>query len=142
MAAEMGLYMYIRHDEVPVFERKRGAVSATHYNHVQIALKRLGGSIRLPLPKLKHLDLIIQKDAWIIVDRVLNDVPIAAWVDFKAMHRKSLHEPIYCMLNIYHAEAERILKRTLEAMELMLGEVLNEGTLESKASPIQFPNMP
>lgn len=116
--------MYTRLDEIPVYATRNGELPAIYYNHVQVALKRLGDSIRMDIPKLKHLDLILQKDAWIIVDRVLNDIPIAAWTDFQARHRDNLHEPVKCRVRLYHAHAPMILKRTLEAMDLILGEEL------------------
>jgi len=116
--------MYNRLSEIPVYENRQSEVSAIHYNHVQIALKRIGEEIRLQIPKLKHLDLILQKDAWIIVDRVLNDVPVAAWVDFETVQRNNLHKPIKCKQQLYHSHAHMILQHTIEAMELLLGEQL------------------
>lgn len=116
--------MYSRLDEVPVMESYPTSLDATHFNHVQYALKHLGSSIRLQIPRLKHLDLILEKQAWIIVDRVLNDVPVAAWTDFETAHRDNLHQPIQCKQRLYHIQARMILGRTLEAMELLLGEQL------------------
>ena len=130
--------MYKRLDEVPVFEHLQGSINANHYNHVQLALKRLGEEIRLPIPKLKLLDLILQKQAWIIVDRVHNDVPVAAWTDFETGHRDNLHEPINCNLKLYHANAPLVLDRTLEAMELMLGEELAEMLPDDLSDVIDF----
>lgn len=118
--------MYRRLDEVPVFESREGQLPASYYNDVQVALKRLGEELRFPIPRLKHLDLILQKDAWIIVDRVLNDVPVVAWSDFNTAHRSSLHEPIPCRIRLYHALGSMIMARTLEAMELILGEMLDQ----------------
>jgi len=69
---------------------------------------------------------MLQKDAWIIVDRVLNDVPVVAWTDFQTEHRTTLHEPIKCRIRLYHAHGAIIMQRTLEAMELILGEMLDE----------------
>ena len=132
--------MYTRLDDIPIFELRDGKISALHFNHVQVALNRLGSSLRYPIPKLKHLDLILQKDAWIIVDRVLNDIPIAAWTDFKTEHREDLHQPIPCKLRIYHANANLILDRTLDAMELLLGEELTQQNSDNGCSVIQFPN--
>jgi hypothetical protein len=116
--------MYNRLDNMPIYEHRDSSVDANYYNHVVFALKRLGEEIRLVIPRLKHLDLILQKDAWIIVDRALNDYPIAAWTKFQTTERNNLHEPVKCDLNLYHAHADLILDRTLEAMELMLGEEL------------------
>jgi hypothetical protein len=125
--------LYTRHDEVPQLGARPGKVDALYYNHVQTALKKLGDQIRLRIPKLKHLDLIIQKDAWIIVDITLNDVPVVAWTSFETKGRESLHEPISCEIRYFHYAASMILNRTLEAMELMLGEELEEHLSDRKS---------
>lgn len=118
--------MYRRLDEVPVYEYRDGKLPAHYYNDVQIALKRLGEDIRFAIPRLKHLDLILQPDAWIIVDRVLNDIPVVAWTDFNIVQRNSLHEPISCQIRLYHAHGMMVMNRTLEAMEMVLGEMLDQ----------------
>ena len=104
--------MYTRLDEVPVYHQRAGKLSATHFNHVQVALKRLGESIRFRIPRLKHLDLILQREAWIVVDRVHNDIPVVAWTDFQTDHRSDLHSPIACMIRFSHAHASFIMRRT------------------------------
>ena len=107
------MQLYTRHDEIPQLSSRPGKVSANYYNHVQTALNRLGDQIRLRILKLKHLDLIIQKDAWIIVDIVLNDVPVAAWTNFEIKGRSSLHVPIQCEVRFFHYAASIVLNRTL-----------------------------
>lgn len=87
-------------------------------------MNRLGEQIRFRIPRLKHLDLILQKDAWIVVDRVLNDYPIITWTDFEVKNRDSLHEPIKCHIRYFHVAATAIKVQTLEAMEMLLGEEL------------------
>lgn len=116
--------LYTRHDEVPQLSSRAGKVEAHYYNHVQTALRRLDRQIRLKIPKLKHLDLILQKDAWIIVDKALNDYPIAAWTHFETKGRESLHEPIRCEIRYFHYAASMILNRTLKEMDQILGEEL------------------
>jgi hypothetical protein len=130
--------MYNRIDNMPIYEHRDSSVDANYYNHVLFALKRLGEEVRLEIPKLKHLDLILQKDAWIIVDRALNDYPIAAWTRFQVTQRNNLHEPVQCDLNLYHANADLILDRTLEAMELMLGEELADQLPDDKSDIVEF----
>jgi hypothetical protein len=130
--------LYTRHDEVPQLASRKGKVKALYYNHVQTALKSLGPQIRLKIPKLKHLDLIIQKDAWIIVDTVLNDIPVVAWMNFETEHRDNLHEPIQCEIRFFHFAASMVLNRTLEAMELMLGEQLAELLSDDSTTVIPF----
>ncbi len=74
--------MYQRHDEVPFLVERMADMEAVYFNRVQLALRRLNGRIRLPIPGLKTLDLIVQPAAWIVVDRAFNDVPVIAWSDF------------------------------------------------------------
>lgn len=131
--------MYTRLNDVPALKVTHGQVKALHYNHVQIALKRIGNSIRFRIPGLKHLDLILEQHAWIIVERALNDIPVAAWTNFMAQRRKNLHEPVPCHLKLYHANARLILQRTLEAMELLLGEQLAEESDKEKFNVLPFP---
>lgn len=109
---------------MPRLSTRQGKVNATYYNHVQTALKRINAEIRLQIPRLKHLDLILQKDAWIVVDKVLNDVPIVAWTNFQVDHRDSLHEPVKCEILFFHYAATMIMNHTLKAMDVMLGEEL------------------
>ena len=130
--------MYTRHDEVPVYEYRDGMIDAQYYNTVQTAFKRLGEEIRLGIPQLRTLDLILQRDAWIVVDRAMNDIPIAAWLHFDSARREALHTPIHCQLRLFHAHGGVITKRVLEAMELLLGERLNE--LDSSHKVINFPD--
>ena len=47
-------------------------------------------------------------------------------MNFRIKHRTALHEPIECEARFFHFAASMILKRTLEAMELVLGEELSE----------------
>ena len=111
---------YTRHDDVIVLDSKPDEVKAKYFNRVLTALKRTGGAIRFKIPKCNHLDLILQKDAWIIVDRVLNDMPVAAWTNFQTEHRDSLHKAMPCEIRIYHFAARMVLQAALEAIETTL----------------------
>jgi len=115
---------YTRHDEVPVYEQREGLLNAVFYNHVQVALNRLGSNLRMPIPGLRTLELILQRDAWIVVDRALNDLPVAAWSHFHRADSAALHVPVACRLRLYHASAEIILQRVLEQMDGALTEAL------------------
>ena len=108
------------------------------YNLAHIALKRLGSDIRLPLPKLRTLDLVLDKEAWIIIDHNLNDLPVAAWTNFKREHSDVIQEPVNCELRLYHKDAEIILDRVLEAMELLLGEQMTELQSDEQSDIIPF----
>jgi len=130
--------LYNRHNEVPLLHKRTGKMEASYYNEVQTALKRFGKQIRFPVPKLKHLDLILQKNAWIVVDRALSDFPVLAWADFELENRQSLQDEVPCEVRIFHYAASMILRRTLEAMDLVLGEKLAEIIHDNKADVIPF----
>lgn len=115
---------YTRHNEILILDSKPGQVEAHYFNVAQTALKRLGKQWRIRIPKLGHLDLILQEDAWIVVDRVLNDMPVAAWIDFQTDGRGNLHEPVSCKIRIYHFAARIVLQPTLDAMEEYLRQSL------------------
>jgi len=132
------VYLYNRHDEVPVLTDRTGQVDANHFNHVQTAMKRLGPELRFRIPKLKHLDLILQKDAWVVVDRALSDYPILCWTDFKTESRDNLHEPITCEIRIFHCCASMILKKTINAMEMLLGEELAKRVPDENFTVLPF----
>lgn len=121
---------YGRHEDIPALYEYEGKVDAASFNQVSLALKRLvraghPPALRRRIPELKHLDLVLQDDAWIVIDRARNDSPIVCWSDFAA-EREALHEPIPCRLRYYHAYAGMIVKRTLEAMKGIVGEELRE----------------
>lgn len=119
--------MYTRHDDIPVLSAWPDKVAAAHYNIVHRALSRLSPSIRLALPGLKTLDLILQKDAWIVVDRAFNDVPVLAWARFEADADRGLHEAVPCELRYFHGHAGMILKQVLGLIDELLTEKLRDG---------------
>ena len=129
---------YTRHDEVLILDRRPGSVDANHFNQAQTGLKRIGHQIRFKIPTLNHLDLIVQEDAWIVVDRVLNDVPVVAWCDFQSEGRDNLHQPISCEVRLYHFAARMVLKTTLDSMEEILGQTLAEQDNDKPEKVLSF----
>ena len=117
---------YTRHNEVLILDKRPDNVDAHYFNVAQTALKRIGEQIRFKIPTLNHLDLILQEDAWIVVDRVLNDMPVVAWTDFQTEGRDNLHEAVPCEIRLYHFAARMVLNTTLDAMEDILGQSLAE----------------
>ena len=117
---------YTRHNEVQMLDSYADSIDARYFNVAQTALKRSKEPIRFKIPTLNHLDLLVQQDAWIIVDRVLYDMPIVAWTDFEIDDRDSLHEPIPCQVRLYHFAARMVLNTTLKAMQDILGHLIKE----------------
>lgn len=126
MATRSSIPPYTRHNEVLVLDRHNDQIDANYFNRAQTALKRSREQIRFKIPTLNHLDLIVQQDAWIVVDRVLNDMPVVAWTDFQTEGRDNLHQPIPCERRLYHFAARMILNTTLQAMDTILGQPVAE----------------
>jgi len=129
---------YTRHDEVPILHTREGKMDAIYFNHVQTALKKLGPQIRLRIPKLKHLELIIQRDVWVVVDLALSEFPILCWTNFQSQNRDNLHEAVPCEVRYFHYGASMIYNKTIEGMELMLGELLGEEMSKDKSKVVPF----
>jgi hypothetical protein len=94
-------------------------IEADCYNHVRLALKRLSRPLRLALPDHRGLEVVLDDDGWLIVDSLQADQPVLAWVDFN--HRRdSLHEPVECVLKLYHVHAGLVMGTALEALDKAL----------------------
>jgi hypothetical protein len=103
-----------RIDDVPAYEIAPYQMDAAVYNQIKLALLRLGSPLRFRLPSLRDLDIELDNDAWVCVDRSLNDVPVLAWTDFETGHRDSLVQPLACEVRFYHAHAEKIIGRLFQ----------------------------
>lgn len=108
--------MSSRLDGVPRYKTVATRLPAALFNEVRLALLRLQDTIRFPVRGLRTLQVVIDKDAWVVVDAGLNDVPVIAWTEFEAAHRDSLHEPIKCKLYMYHAHADIIFDAVLNEL--------------------------
>ena len=117
---------YNRHNEVIVLDSWPAEVDAHYYNIAQIALKKTSEPIRFKIPLLNHLDILVQDDAWIVVDRVLNSMPVACWTNFDTEERSGLHEPVSCEVRIYHFGARVVLQIALDAMAKILNEAATQ----------------
>ncbi len=120
--------MKTRIEDVPKLRTDQTSIDATRFNLVRLSLLRLGGPIRLPLPGLRGMDLVIDRDRWVCVDRGLYDLPILAWTDFHP--RRDLHAPVPCLRHYYHVNADLISETVLSTMMTLLGERLDPSGAE------------
>ena len=130
--------MKSRLDNIPVYDTRQFPIRVQDYNLAKIALKRLGSPIRMEIPNLRTLDFILEDDLWVIVDRSLNDAPVIAWLNIRDQDRKNLHEDILCEQRTYHTHAMIIIDKALEALQLLLGEKLDEKKENESALVLQF----
>jgi hypothetical protein len=105
--------MRSRIDEVPKLKTQPAVVDGRRYNQVLLGLRRLKGPLRLPLAGLRGMDLLLDKEAWVCVDRTLYDLPVIAWTDFRPASRRAIHEVVPCLLHYYHINAELITESVL-----------------------------
>ncbi len=116
--------MNSRLDKVPSLRETPSLIPASRYNSVRLALIRLGRPLRVELKGLRHLDMLLDDEAWVCVDRSLNDFPVVAWTDFQNRRRTSLTDPIRCRLRIFHAHACIIIDTALEAADALVNAYL------------------
>jgi len=105
--------MKSRIDEVPKLKTLPAVIDGRRYNLVALGLRRLKGPLRLPLAGLRGMDLLVDKEAWVCVDRTLYDLPVIAWTGFSPASRRAIHEVVPCLLHYYHINAELITESVL-----------------------------
>ena len=99
-------------------------IEASTYNHVRLALRRLGAPLRVAVPEHRGLEILLDDHFWYCVDANAEDQPVMAWVDFAAQHRDNLHEPITCTLELYHRFAGLVMGSVLDALNEALDDLL------------------
>lgn len=117
--------MKSRLEGIPRYSSEATEVPAGLFNEIRLSLLRLGESIRFPIPGLRSLEILLDKETWIVVDASLNDVPILAWIDFETEHRSALHEPVKCKLYSYHAHTDVILDTVMRELHKELDQRLH-----------------
>jgi len=102
-------------------------IEAICYNHVRLALARLGNPLRVALPEHRGLEVILNNQHWLCVDSNHDDQPIMAWLDFDThSYNRALHEPVPCQLRLYHIHAGLVMGSALDALNQSLAEKLTD----------------
>ena len=98
-------------------------IDAACYNRVRLALNRFERPLRVVLPDHRGLEAVLDYDCWLVVDSLQSDQPVLVWADFD--HRRdSLHEPVTCVLRLYHTHAGLVMGTALAALEKALSDRL------------------
>lgn len=105
-------------ENLPCYSRYHSKMEASIFNPIRLAQIRKGAgdqhALRIQIKQLRHLDLLVDDETWICVDRDQNDIPIIAWLNFKVHDRQDLFNAIDCDVYSYHAHADKIEQRVLE----------------------------
>lgn len=131
--------MYTRHDDLPVLSAWPTRVAAMDYNAAARCLARAGRCYRLELPDMFRLALIVQSDAWIVVDAGSGDMPMAAWAGLCPPPDRGLHEPVPCELRYFHAAAGKVVSRLRGNLDGLLADAVPGGDATDGPSVIPFP---
>ena len=118
--------MKSRLNDIPIIKSVPSYVGATHFNRVRLSQLRLDNSLRLELFSLRGLDIVIEDDAWVCIDRTLGDLPVLAWTDFDKNNRQGLHQPVPCKLRFYHNHADLICGTVLDDLGRILERRLSK----------------
>jgi hypothetical protein len=130
--------MRSRLHDIPILKSTRYRMEAVYYNRVYIALKRIGNPLRIELINLRGLDIVIDNDEWICVDRAIGDFPTMAWTGFERNKRNALYEPVPCELRLYHSHAELICGTVLDLVYRCLSKQLIKSIKPSVNNVIVF----
>jgi hypothetical protein len=113
----------LTHDP-PVLRVMSKQVPAGCYNHVRLALLRLGKPLRVALNRHRGLVMELDDEAWWCLDSLANDQRIMVWRAFAAHGRDDLTQPVACELALYHHLAGLVMGTVLgdleQALELRL----------------------
>lgn len=111
-------------EDIPKLRTEPAQIAGPLYNQARLAILRLEDPLRLKLPGLRGMDVLLDAQAWVCVDRTLYDLPVLAWTDFKQSERTGLHQPVHCLLHYYHIHADLIGDTILETVYRELGKRL------------------
>ncbi|MFQ5469292.1 MAG: hypothetical protein ACE5EH_03190 [Gammaproteobacteria bacterium] len=131
--------MKSRIEDVPKLSTVSTMIDASRYNQVRLALSRIDSPLRIPLPGLRGMDMILESDAWVCVDRTLYDLPVLAWTDFKRLSSTGIHEPVKCLLHTYHIHADLITETVLSTLTRILGQKLDKKRIVTHHVVSSFP---
>ncbi len=116
--------MSTRIENVPKLRTVPASINAELYNIALLAMLRLEAPLRIRLPGLKTIDVVINRNAWICLDRTMYDLPALAWTHINQKGRNALHTPVDCELHYYHIHANISAHKVLTSLYGALEEVL------------------
>lgn len=106
--------MKSRLNDIPILKSVPTYIEAAYYNRIRVGIGRFGPTMRVELMNLRGLDLVADTEAWVCVDRTMNDLPILAWTEFEVGKRTSLLEAVGCHLKFFHSHADLICGSVLD----------------------------
>jgi hypothetical protein len=121
---------YTRHLTARPLATETCEIGAECYNCLRRALARAdtSGPVWLDLPGLGTMKLALLPDAMVVADRALGHLPMAAWTGIAPGADRGLHEPVPCLLTLFHSRGERLIGAVEAAMQRQLRAHLRDTT--------------
>jgi len=126
-------------ENVPKLRTVPASISAELYNKVLLAVLRHDAPLRIRLPGLRTIDVVINRNSWICLDRAMYDLPALAWSQINLEGRNALHIPVECELHYYHIHANISAHNVLNSLDFALKETLARVTPSQTGKIITFP---
>ena len=108
--------MATRLRDIPPLRSLPLSVEAVRYNRVRLALRRLANPLRLELPR--GIDMFLEDTSWLCMHGE-SEFPLVEWAEF-APSGRALHEPVRCVMHLYHVHAGLISSTSLATMDALL----------------------
>lgn len=107
-------------------------IPAEDFNLVRLSLSRLGNPLELDLGlNLPCLEVLLSDRYWLCFDACQENAPIMAWTSFVLSERQGLHEPVTCVLRLYHIHAGLVMGEVFDSIGKELRKKLDASQGES-----------
>ncbi|MFO8154900.1 MAG: hypothetical protein ACQERR_05145 [Pseudomonadota bacterium] len=124
--------------DLPTYRTMETGMALERFHCLRLFLLRAGEPRILDLRGLRSLGLLLEDEAWVCIDRTMNDLPVAAWTHFRRPASLAPGEQVTCQLHHYHSHASLIVNSILEKAE---SEVMRRSrrTAPGRAAILPFP---
>lgn len=101
--------------DIPPLRSIPYTLDAALYNHVRLALLRIGNPLELELETL-GIDMVLEKTCWVGYHYQQISLPLIAWEGFDSV-RNALDTPVGCTMHLYHQHSWLRMPKILSAMD-------------------------
>jgi hypothetical protein len=101
--------------DVPAIRSMPYTLDAALYNHVRLALLRIGNPLEVELEKL-GIDMVLEKTCWIGYHCQQLSLPLIGWDEFDT-RRSALNTPVACIMHLYHQHSWLQMPKILLALD-------------------------
>ncbi len=109
--------------DIPPLRSIPTTLDAALYNHVRLALLRIGNPLELELEKL-GIDMVLENTCWVGYNCQQVSLPLIAWEGFDS-ERSALDAPVGCTMHLFHNHSWLQMPKILLALDKELQLLLS-----------------